>query len=399
MSDIKFHWFKDSSKNSLYAVAASNSCVISPVLLREHFKFDALYSHALHDMASRASVPMQLNLLVDENVNLPDELRSILSCLDDSIAEKIGEIVFLGHHRVAEKADEVSSFEDHDFLRRRLNLMMNNLNGLAPMDSTGRKLLMLKGRRHLMDRDFFTVIENDAALSAQLMNWSCSSIYGNLNPAKNIQDAVRRSLGVEQALLLSIGLSIQKSFKIEKQLKVHLNDYIRRSIYVAAVSSKISLITPVSHDSETIYLCGMLHNLGELILMQISPGLYRMYAAYMTVNPGHYDGYVQQHVLKMSCAEIGAALGEQWELPAKIIHVIRHGRPQDITPQDTGEDRIVALAQGMLSRQSFVKGNSEISYREEKYRLCLSSDSIAEVGEMFDSQKSYLDSIITSIAC
>ena len=105
------------------------------------------------------------------------------------------------------------------------------------------------------------------------------------------------------------------------------------------------------------------------------------------------------HHRKMRSSSKRAALGEQWELPAKIIHVIRHGRPQDITPQDTGEDRIVALAQGMLSRQSFVKGNSELSYREEKYRLCLSSDSITEVGEMFDSQKSYLDSIITSIAC
>lgn len=399
MSDIKFHWFKDSSKNVFYAVVAGDSHVISPVRLRDHFKFDPLYAHILHDIACESEEGLQVHMLVDSSVDLPEDVQSLLEHVAPEIRDKIANVVLIGHHSVAEAFEAVNSYDDHDFMRRRLGSMMSKLHELAPLDSTGRKLLMLKGRRHLMDRDFFTVIENDAALSAQLMNWSCSAMYGGYSePAKNLQDAVRRSLGIEQALILSIGLSIQKSFKIEKQLKSYLDDYIRRSVYVASVSKQISMVTSISHDADTIYLCGMLHNLGELILMQANPGLYRLYVAYMQVNPGHYPEYVQRHVLKMSCAEIGVTLGEQWELPTTILDVMHHGRPNELTEEATGEDRIVALAQGMLARRLLIKGHSEIDYREKKYRLGLEMDNLFEVRDMFYSQKSYLDAIITSIA-
>lgn len=397
MKNSKIHWFKTES-DEIYAVVVNRSRLISPLKIREFLAAKSVYQQALYASIKDSPAKICIKVILDFNIGTPDNPESILDIMPPKIAEKIASVQIVGQHAVSECINEISGVEDHEFLRRRLKDMMKNLSELAPLDSTGRKLLMLKGRRHMMERDFFSVIENDPALSAQLMNWSCSALYGNSVPAKNIQDAVRRILGVDQALIMSIGLSIQKSFKIEKGLKKYLDEYIRRSIYVASVAQYVSEEATVKHDKEGIYLSGMLHNLGELILMQVSPGLYRHIVAYLQVNPGHQADYVQQHILQMSFSDIGVILGEQWELPKSIIEVMNHGQLHLITDLASGDDKIVALSQEWLAMNGLIHMKAECDYSDVEGQLGLSKDGLEKIESRFYSKLEYSNVLIASIS-
>lgn len=401
MRNSKVHWFQ-TDNGDIHAVVAHRSRVISPLKLRGVLDAKSIFQQSLYlsvrDMDVESGEGISIKVILDTKVSPPKSENEILDLLPPKIAGKILNVDIVGCHDISEALNETGGVENHDFLSRRLREMMKNLNELAPLDSTGRKLLMLKARRHLMERDLFPVFENDPALSAQLLNWSRSALYGHATPAKNLQDGVRRVLGIDQSLILSIGLSIQKSFKIEKGLKKYLDSYIRRSVYVASVAEYVSSETSVKHDRETIYLSGMLHNFGELVLMQISPTLYRHIVAYMKVNPGHNSECVQRHILRMTYADIGVVLGEQWELPAGILGVMSNGQLSSITDVNSGDDKIIAFSQEWLARNGLIGIRAECDYQGIDDQLDLSDARIEKLSSRFYSGLDYSNALISSLS-
>lgn len=401
MRNSKVHWFQ-TNNGDIHAVVVHRSRIISPLKLRGVLDAKSVFQQSLYlsvrDMDVESGEGISIKVILDSAVSTPKSENEILDLLPPKISKKILSVNVVGRHDISEAFNETSGVENHDFLSRRLREMMRNLNELAPLDSTGRKLLMLKARRHLMERDLFPVFENDPALSAQLLNWSRSALYCNASPAKNLQDAVRRVLGIDQSLILSIGLSIQKSFKIEKGLKTYLDSYIRRSVYVASVAEYVSSETSVKHDRETIYLSGMLHNFGELVLMQISPALYRHIVTYLKVNPGHNSEYVQRHILRMTYADIGVVLGEQWELPSGILGVMSNGQLGSITDVNSGDDKIIAFSQEWLARNDLIGVRAECDYQGLDSQLALSDARIAKLGSRFYSGLDYSNALISSLS-
>ncbi|MEG0868898.1 MAG: HDOD domain-containing protein [Hafnia sp.] len=397
MTNSKIHWFK-TDVGEIYAVIVNRSRLISPLKFRDYLSAHSVYQQALYKLIKDHPTGIKIRVILDAGVQAPSGLDDIRALMPPKIAEKISDFDLVGQYAISESINELTGVEEHEFLRRRLKDMMKNLSELAPLDSTGRKLLMLKSRRYLMESDFFTVIENDPALSAQLMNWSCSAYYTSSAPAKNIHDAVRRILGIEQALILSIGLSIQKSFKIEKGLKKYLDAYIRRSIYVASMAQYISEESSVNHNKDSIYLGGMLHNLGELILMQISPGLYRHIAAYLLVNPGHRADYVQQHILQMTFSDIGVILGQQWELPKPIVKVMSDGQMHLLKPGASADDKIIALSQEWLAAHGHVNMLAGESYMRVAQEIGLGTAGLENISSRFYAKLEYSNILITSIS-
>lgn len=397
MQSSRIHWF-ETDDNQYYAVIVNRSRLISPLKIRDFLRAKGIFQQNLYSAIKDLDSGIRIKVILDFNIATPKGVEEIYEMLPPKIAEKIESLEVVGQYHVSESINETGEIENHDFLSRRLRDMMKNLSELAPLDSTGRKLLMLKSRRNLMERDLFAVIENDPALSAQLMNWACSAFYGNSSPAKSVRDAIKRILGVEQSLIMSIGLSIQKSFKIDKSLKKYLDHYIRRSIYVASVAQYVSEETSVKHDRETIYLSGMLHNLGELILMQLSPGLYRHIVAYLQVNPGHNSEYVQHHILKMSYADIGVILGEQWELPSSILEVMSHGQVDSITDLASGDDKIIAFSQEWLAKNSLIDIRSECNFQGVDHQLGMSDERVGSIEKRFFSKLEYSNALIASIS-
>ncbi|MFK4132307.1 HDOD domain-containing protein [Pseudomonas luteola] len=394
MSTPRLHWFKDNRSADLAIVIASEEKLLSPIRMREQMDAQALTINELAKLVKDSGQSFNVNVYVDKQVPLKAGVQDLLGTIRDDIVQQINSFVFRGQFDLCHTSSDEENGQD-SFMRRRVSDLFGSVQELAPLDSTGKRLLTLKNKLEYTERDFFDVIKHDAPLSGQLMNWANSAFYGT-GKYKDINSAVRQTLGIEKALVLCIGLCIQSSFKIEKDLKPHLGAYLLRCIYVSNLVQQVSRHVFIPHDKNLIALCGLLHNLGEMVVMQIAPGMYRHYIDFRQCNPSHSQEFVQKASMGFTCLEMGKALAERWGLPAALVDTIEkaHLGVSD-NERSTNESRIVVFTKRILADAAITDTPYDLPI--EPANLGLTNEQIQAELEIFESHKPYYQMLAQSM--
>jgi HD-like signal output (HDOD) protein len=208
---------------------------------------------------------------------------------------------------------------------------------------------------------------------------------------------VIKNLGVDKALVLSIGLSVQKAFQIEKSLRPSLVENISRSIYISNVVKSVSAKVFIPHETRLLPLCGLLHNMGDLILMQVSPTMYKRYSTYRQFNPAHTLEFVQGATLGFVCSQMGVILAKRWELPEPVIDVIAHGHLGADPLLRTGiEARLVTLSKRILTDRGLI--NHQYEGDLERGNMGLDQNAINAIIAEFEGRKAYYDIIAQAMS-
>lgn len=176
------------------------------------------------------------------------------------------------------------------------------------------------------------LISNDIGLSAELLKHVNSAAFSLVKPCKNISDAVKL-IGMRgiQNLLYSIG-SIQILDVSAHEQKKLWNDAYKLAFF----SFNAAKLTGNNAIIEDAYVCGLLHDLGKIILNSMYPELIVKLAeiqAERNIPPQVMDMIMGG----MEQAEIGAQLAEKWDLPKMIIATIRYQNNYEKAPEDTKE--------------------------------------------------------------
>ena len=176
------------------------------------------------------------------------------------------------------------------------------------------------------------LISNDIGLSAELLKHVNSAAFSLVKPCKNISDAVKL-IGMRgiQNLLYSIG-SIQILDVSAHEHKKLWNDAYKLAFF----SFNAAKLTGNNVIIEDAYVCGLLHDLGKIILNSMYPELIVKLAeiqAERNIPPQVMDMIMGG----MEQAEIGAQLAEKWDLPKMIIVTIRYQNDYEKAPEDTKE--------------------------------------------------------------
>ncbi len=157
------------------------------------------------------------------------------------------------------------------------------------------------------------VMETDAGLTARTLRLANSAYYGLSREISTVSESILRIGAFDLWWILFTTEVKDLFFGIDKQL-IDMNGFWRHSLYVACASRKLSELHRVGRPEE-LFVAGLLHDVGKLLLLQRMPVEYREVLLQVEAGGGPLIK-VERELLGFSHTNAGAALLDRWQLPA-----------------------------------------------------------------------------------
>ena len=205
------------------------------------------------------------------------------------------------------------------------------------MPATAARLLVLATDPDVEIEDLASVIEDDPPLNARLIGLANSAFYSPQPPVTDIRAAMIRVLGLDIVRNMALGMALSGGFSSARCPRFDLMAYWLSALGVSDLVSglvRASSNAALNSPSEG-HLVGLLHNIGELLMVHLWPQemdeVYRLTAE----NPGMSQEEHEQGMLGLDHWQAGAFLCRHWELPAVVaesIEALGRDTPSDEQP-------------------------------------------------------------------
>jgi putative nucleotidyltransferase with HDIG domain len=227
-----------------------------------------------------------------------------------------------------------------------------NLDRIAipPLPAIVAKLdAMLQDSRTGM-REIGEVLEKDGHIAGRVLKVANSVAFGMSEPllAPSRATAV---LGLRLVRTIVLEASILKLYdNLAKFGCLDLQALWRHSLFVAQMGRDVSTRSGLLRaDGDALYICGLLHEVGKLILLDNSRDAYA--ALIQRAIAQELPLYrVEEETLHATHAHVSAIVVSRWGLPSDVAAVIRahHNRPQQLQAQP--KSAAVALCDRVCAR-------------------------------------------------
>jgi len=193
--------------------------------------------------------------------------------------------------------------------------------------------------------DIAMVISKDTALSARLLKIVNSAFYGFPSRIDSVSRAVA-IIGTRQLSTLASGVTIINMFRDIPSDIIDMRSFWKHSI-ACGVNARIIASYQGIQNTERLFLSGLLHDIGRLILYNYAPD----HAVYALTKANSTRGMlndIECEGLEFDHAKIGGMLLKRWKLPVLMEDAVRyHHVPQQA--RDPLEPSIVHLADIMAN--------------------------------------------------
>ena len=201
---------------------------------------------------------------------------------------------------------------------------------LPPMPAMAYKIIEMVNDPAVTARQIAAVVELDPSVSAQVIRYAASPYYGYQGKIDSIQTAITRVLGFDLVCNLALGIASSQAFAIPKDGPLGLRMFWRHSLYSAILSQTIARKLKGRFDinPEKAYLCGLLHNIGVLLIGHLFPPEFKMLNKMVARQPGSPLHELEKQVIGMGQAQtviamghdkIGAWLLGRWQIPEEVV--------------------------------------------------------------------------------
>ena len=168
-------------------------------------------------------------------------------------------------------------------------------------------------------QDMGEVIAKDPGLSVRLLKLVNSSFYGFQARVDTISRAIT-IVGVEDLQNLVLATSVIDKFNHIPAELVDMTDFWLRSIHCGLITKLLAKENSVLH-CERLFLTGLLHDIGSLILYYKLPE-----QSSEVLLASDYDrrliGGLEQELIGFTHADVGGVLIKSWGLPESIYEAI-----------------------------------------------------------------------------
>jgi len=232
--------------------------------------------------------------------------------------------------------------------RRALLQLFERIVDLTTPPESMLSLIKLLGDANSSSAEICEAIKRDPALTTRILRIVNSSHYGLRNRVASIPMAVGL-LGLREIRALAQRLHCSQLFTASGTYRNYSRRGLwRHSVAVARMSQHIAE-TIDQPDVEEIYLAGLLHDVGWMLLDQ---SLRRSFCKILDrLTPETPIGEVEQDILSFSHTHLGAFVTERWHVPQSIVTVAEfHHSPQHCEGPHRRVVQIVAAANYFISR-------------------------------------------------
>ena len=187
-------------------------------------------------------------------------------------------------------------------------------------------------------------IEKDPVISAKILRLANSARFKGSRESTSIEDAAMR-LGFNTMRTLVLASAVTGAFSAPPSF--NLKGFWLKSFQVASIARVLA--RQGGQDAEVAFTCGLMHNIGELLIQTGAPEMVdRLNARRTTTSPAHAADETLQ--LGFGYPEVGAELAKRWNLPRQIQDGIAYQARPHQAPGNTPLPLLVAQA-GEISDQ------------------------------------------------
>ncbi len=199
-----------------------------------------------------------------------------------------------------------------------LRLFVQKITKLPTLPAIAYEVLSLASDDLVSTDRLEQIIEKDPAISSKVLSFANSAFFGYKSADDTVGSAMQR-IGLNNVKNIAVGISLMTAFDHGRH--EHALDYrkIFRHSVATGIVAKVLAERIRAKAPDRIFLGGLLHDLGLLLLNRYFPDIYSKAAAKAKKGEPLLDA--EREVLGFTHAEIGAWLADQWKLPGDICEM------------------------------------------------------------------------------
>lgn len=198
-----------------------------------------------------------------------------------------------------------------------LKQLIDNAQKLPNIPKVVQELIESFGDENINNDAIAKKISADQVLTAKLLRAANSAHYGGNRKVASVGDAVFL-LGFNAVRTLVLASGITGAFKAPNGFDI--NKFWHEGFAVAATAKWLARYS--RDDVETAFTCGMIHNIGELLIHILLPEEAK--DIQKIVNRGARNSEIEKNRLGFDFAMAGAELANRWKFPEAIVDAIRY---------------------------------------------------------------------------
>jgi len=217
---------------------------------------------------------------------------------------------------------------------------------LPPLSVTATRLLEIVANPDVEIAELSHIISQDPGLMARIIGLANAAYFGQAVAITTVHDAIVRVLGINMVKSLAISISVSGAFQADSCAGFSTKQYWFNALGCATMSRMMALRIPAGErpDPDKVYLSGLLHNLGCLVLAHLFPSKLSHVLEIKSMDPDADLEALQQEYLGVDWISAGEWLVNRWHLPDFVGEVIGSVADRSYAPQDKYDVALIRSA-------------------------------------------------------
>lgn len=262
-------------------------------------------------------------------------------------------------------------------------LEIQKIDYLPPMPTVAQEILIASNDETSDLDDIAKIIKKDPALTAKIIGMANSAFFGFGRNVSTLEQAIINVLGLDLVKGFALSLAMSSVFQPEKCTNFNVKRYWSSAFLTAELATGFAshIDSKQVLDPNQLYLYGLLHNIGILILADRFPNIMSELFATASENKEKRLIDYETETVDFNHHEAGAWLAHKWKLPYEIIDIIEHHH--DLGYRERNSNLVILI--GLCSRISrqWILGTNYDPMQE--------TDAIKSLNLKTDALKSYLE--------
>ncbi len=197
---------------------------------------------------------------------------------------------------------------------------------LPPMPSIAQEILIASNDVNSDMDDIAEIIKKDPALTVKIISMANSAFFGFGRNVSTLEQAIINVLGLDLVKGFALSMAMSSVFEPEKCKGFELKRYWSSAFLTAELASGFTndIDSKQILDPNQLYLYGLLHNIGILVLAHRFPNI--MSDLFLSANEDKEKRLIEyeKETIDFNHHDAGSWLAQKWKLPYEIIDTIDH---------------------------------------------------------------------------
>lgn len=331
--------------------------------IKEHKKFFNYFISTPRQLKQQ----MGVQLIIDEALTNLDfvyfesPVSGQIIKLDAGNLEELSSDALIGS-TFSDLRDKLSTVTDSNSVQQfNLKERIQNIKQLPAMPRLATELLQLRNNPNASVEQLAEIIILDPAISAQVIRYANSPLFGQSGKVTSLSDAIFRVLGYESVMHLALGVAMGKVFHLPAGGPVGQTRIWQNATYSAALCQKLASKSDWNQELKPsiAYLSALLHNIGFMIVGQLFKHEFQWLNKVIQAEYEAPIPLVEQRLLGIDHTEVAAMLMTQWNMPEEVIAVAQHHHDDNYTGEHTGYVKLMQIADRLLKNHNMSDAASD----------------------------------------